>query len=150
MFALLAVDGARGHFERPTAAPLASPSAAPGSVGGLLPDVALVTPGGTRLAARELRHERLAGNRRLPDGRQVVVLPPDVDPAVEHRRAEEPTRVLRRPLQRDRPAEVVEDEDHPPSAELIERIGEPANLTGLRVGEPPRMLRAPGSFLVLS
>jgi hypothetical protein len=55
VFALLAVDGARGRLERAAPAPLAAPRVAAGSVGGLLPDVSLISTSGTTLAARELR-----------------------------------------------------------------------------------------------
>jgi len=55
VFALLAIDGARGRFERPAPAPLATPDVAAGSVGGLLPDTALVTTAHSQLSARALR-----------------------------------------------------------------------------------------------
>jgi hypothetical protein len=58
VFALLAVDG-RTHPEA-SPGPLARPSAAVGSVGGLLPDVTLTTTNGTKVAARSLRPALIA------------------------------------------------------------------------------------------
>lgn len=55
VFAVLAVDGARARLERPTPSPLAATDVPSGSVGGLLPDVNLVTTSGATVAARDLR-----------------------------------------------------------------------------------------------
>lgn len=58
VFALLAVDGRAARQEAP--APLASPAAAVGKIGGLLPDASLTTTAGVAVRARELRPALIA------------------------------------------------------------------------------------------
>lgn len=60
VFGLLAVDGATGHSGRLTPLPLATPTVADASVGGLLPDVVLTSTQGRPVAARGLRPALIA------------------------------------------------------------------------------------------